>query len=384
MPSAASIALRPDVAPQARSWTALLFAGLAAHAIVAAVCVASPAGHVNDFARFWTIATSPGHAYRDYAVEYPPGALAAFVGLARLSPSPAAFTDWMLLVNLSADAAIVAALLWGWGIAPAAVFASLTLPILSLLYFRMDLWSIAAATAALAAGVRGRRYTGAALFAAGVALKLWPLPLGAVLAARAWRERRPGPARLFAGLVAGGAAVWLAWSGIDGIRQVLTFRGATGWEIESLVGSVWRAFEPASVRLESGAIRAGWSHPALSAALFALSAPPAAWAAWRGAATGREGAGWIAAVGTLLSCSALLSPQFIGWLVPGAAVAWSEDDRRSTALVALVVVVTLGYRVMRTLTAPGLVIARNVLLLVATAHAYRRLRPQARQQFPIG
>lgn len=97
-----------------------------------------------------------------------------------------------------------------------------------------------------------------------------------------------------------GTAAWLWCSGVRGIVEVLTFRGATGWEIESVIGSVWRAVDPATMRLESGAIRVGWNHPLIAMGLFALTGPPALWAIWAGARVGRIGTGWIAGIGTRL------------------------------------------------------------------------------------
>ena len=128
---------------------------------------------------------------------------------------------------------------------------------------------------------------------------------------------------------------WVAWSGFSGITDVLTFRGATGWDIESSVGSAWHLLEPASKRLESGAVRVGHSIPLLSVAMFVVSMPVAAWAIWRGAHTRRIGTGWVAGLGAILCCSALLSPQFLGWLLPAAAIAWATRSTSSPVAPAL-------------------------------------------------
>ena len=149
---------------------------------------------------------------------------------------------------------------------------------------------------------------------------------------------------------------------------MLTFRGATGWEIESGIGSVLRLIDPATVRMDAGAIRVGSTTGAVAVVLLLLAAPPSLWALWRGGAVHRVGTGWLAVIGVLLSCSALLSPQFIGWLLPGAAIAWGEGDRRSGALTALVVVITLIYRLRH--TGPELVLLRNLLLIAMTLQAW--------------
>lgn len=363
-------------APGARRPLAALAFGLVGHVIVGAVCASSPEGHVGDFERYRAIATAEGRAYLDHSVEYPPGAVAVFTGLAFLSDRPETFNASLFALNAVADATIIGALAWGWGVRSAAFFTLASLPLLSLLYFRMDLWSTALATLSVLAWVRKRPTWSAGLLCTGAALKLWPLAFGALFLAHPrgpWTWR---PVVVFAAFCLSTVAFWVWWSGADGVVQVTTFRGATAWDIESSIGSLWRALSPASSRMQSGALRVGWSLPLLSVALFALSAPPACWAFWKGATTGRLGTGWVAAVGALLSCSALVSPQFMGWLLPGAAIAWAEHDRRSAGLVVLLVAVTVTYRLLHTQSMPTLVVVRNVLLLATTVQALLQLAAQ--------
>ena len=77
-----------------------------------------------------------------------------------------------------------------------------------------------------------------------------------------------------------------------------------------------------------------------------------------------------------------MSPQFLGWLLPGAAIAWAEDDRETTAWVAALVALTIIYRVLHTQTVPGLVLMRNVMLVAATVQAMARLR--GRRSMAVG
>jgi hypothetical protein len=56
--------------------------------------------------------------------------------------------------------------------------------------------------------------------------------------------------------MAGGLVVlggWLLVAGTTGLYQVLTFRGARGWEIESTVGAVWMLIDQSTMRIEAGA-----------------------------------------------------------------------------------------------------------------------------------
>ena len=149
---------------------------------------------------------------------------------------------------------------------------------------------------------------------------------------RARRVRR-GARRRF-----GGVALWVA--GADGVMQVLTFRGATGWQIESLAGSLIHLTGSATLRMESGAWRIGTINGAASIAMFAAAAPICVWSSWRGARLDRVGAGWLASVSTLLLLSALLSPQYVIWLAPAGRIAWAEGDRRLAVLTALAIVLT--------------------------------------------
>ncbi len=353
----------------------LLTVGVVAHLVVWAVCVASPTGHTGDFQRYWDIAAAAGRPGPGMAVEYPPGAVLAFRLLAGLTGSQPAFFLAALVLNLAADALVLALLVAAWGTAAGAAYLAISVPIVSLLFFRFDLWPVAAATAAVVCWQQRRWRASAGLLGIGIALKLWPLPLAALwLADRRWRPR--GAIAALGWLTVASAAAGAAWlwqAGVDGPLGVLTFRGATGWGIESTVGSVWRLVEPDSVRLEAGAVRVGRTVPGASVVLFAVSLPLACWAIFRGAVTNRVGTGWVTGLGTLLAGSPLLSPQFLGWLLPGAAIAWVEGDRRTTRWLAGLVAVTIAYRILHTMQMPELVLVRNLLLIVMVGDGVRRL-----------
>jgi hypothetical protein len=102
--------------------------------------------------------------------------------------------------------------------------------------------------------------------------------------------------------------------GSNGLVQVLTFRGATGWQIESLVGSLVHLTDSTTLRMESGAWRIGTINSTASIAMFLAAAPICVWSSWRGARLDRVAAGWLASVSALLLLSALLSAQYVIWL----------------------------------------------------------------------
>jgi hypothetical protein len=257
-------------------------------------------------------------------------------------------------------------------------------PLLDLFFLRLDLWSTALATIGVAAWRRGRPAVAAIGFVAGAAFKLWPLTfLPLLLVPTRTRDRAvPLATAAVAGITL--LALWMWVAGPRGLYQVLTFRGARGWEVESLVGGAWMVIDRSSMRLESGAWRIGATNGVISMTLFAMGTITSLWMVWRGSRTSHLGAGWAGGIGALLALSALLSPQFVCWLAPAAGVAWADGDAGVAVMTALVVFVTNlefksfapllrgDVRALATLT------ARNVLLVlfaIGTARLVARARP---------
>jgi hypothetical protein len=355
-----------------------LAAALAIHLVIVAVAAIGTPTPAPDFDRYYQIATGQGRPYIDYQVEHPIGTLLLFKTLAGLSGSRTRFALAIVGVNAIADAAIVAALFWGWGLVAALSFAVLVLPILDLLLNRIDLWSTACAAVAVTAWRRDRPYVMVVAAALGGAFKLWPLAF--LTLAVVGRRRHPiGPLVLGTLVLATTGLVWLGVAGWRGLYEVVTFRGATGWQIESVVGSILHAAGSPSMRLESGSWRIGTSRGAVSILMFLIAAPVYVWSIWQGARRDRIGAGWLAGVSALLACSALLSAQFAGWLVPGAAIAWAEGDRRLARWAAAAVLLTgifwkWYWAVLQHFTPILLlVVARNVVLIVLAVTAVRSL-----------
>lgn len=318
----------------------LLYALLIQAGISAIVLVIRIQSDGGDFDRYWSIATSAGRPYVDYEVERAPGEVLIVKAAAAVSGTRPLFGPLLVIGNVVADLAIVAALAWGWGIAAAAYFAVAVLPIFDLLCARLDLWSMAATTLAVAAWQRDKRIVAAIALALGGAFKLWPLPLAVLLLAPGRPRRRLAPPIAFAALGAAIGISWWMYAGWSGVRQVLTFRGAQGWQIESSVGSVLLLAGAGLVRFEAGAHRIGSTGGPSPALMLAGAASVYVWSVRKGALAGRIGAGWLAGVSVLLLLSSLFSPQFAGWLVPGAAIAWAQGDRRPAVVTALAVVLT--------------------------------------------
>ena len=330
------------------SWTRariarwLLWSALAIHAAIAVVAatrsrIPQPG---SDFDNYYGIGTRPGRPYVDFAVEFPLGTVEAFRVLAPAAETRQRFGVMLVVANVAADAAIIASLYLAWGLEAAACYALVVTPLLDLFFLRLDLWSTALATIGVATWRRGRPAFAAIGFVAGAAFKLWPLTFLPLLLVRTRRNNWAVPLATAAAAGMTILALWMWVAGPRGLYQVLTFRGARGWEVESLVGGVWMIIDRSSLRLESGAWRIGATNGVVSMALFATGTIMSLWMVWRGARTGHLGAGWAGGIGALLTFSALLSPQFVCWMAPAAGVAWTEGDASVAVMTALLVFVT--------------------------------------------
>ncbi len=339
----------------------LIILAVAVRVVAAAVLVAGPwtdeaselAGW--DVARFQQMADEPGRPYTDHEVEYPPGSVVLIEALA----GGGVVRTHRLLVTLSVAVDLgVAALVWRLGGDRAAgAYLLLGLPLVPMGLLRFDLWAALAATGALAVaaspsartrsptagGDRGHAtpqipglaadIAAGVLVAAGALIKVWP----ALLVAALWAagRGRAAAASLAAMVVAG--AAWLTWAGagLEPARQVLSLRGATGWHLESIPGSLVALLGSARPELQLDAFRIGHLDPRLVLAgrviTVGVTAALAAgmrrgrWAAAPQAA--RWGLVMLGATAALIVTAPLLSPQFLLWLTPWAALQLGTDKR---------------------------------------------------------
>jgi hypothetical protein len=343
----------------------------------------------GDIRRFHSITSSHhGDPYRDFPVEYPPVMLAA-IELLDSSTTHAA-TVATMWSQLALDLIVVALILWGWGRRAAFAYLIIGFPLICypFLYLRLDLVSVALAVAGLALLRHRRPVRGGFVLAVAVFSKLWPILLvPGLVVRRSWRALA-----VFAALAGAGLAAWVAWTGTDGPVQVVSMRGATGWEIESVVGSIIRATTNEVVHYNEGAFRVGhvqgW---AIVVCVVALAA--AVIAAWLLAARAPnpsallDGTAALAAVGVFLVFTPLLSPQFAAWLVPFAAIAAAHGDRligRLTLLVVTLSVVDFAlidrYANTSAVVPQAVVLIRNAALIALVVVCFARL---ARRPAPV-
>jgi hypothetical protein len=158
--------------------------------------------------------------YRDFDVEYPPGALPVFVAPAIGSPSAHGYRsrfDLLMLVCGIGAVAAVAAALGALGAGPVRLAAALGLAAVTPLLLgpvvltRYDLWPAALAAAAFAALCSGRDRLSFALLGLAVTAKVYPAVLAPLFVAHVWRRRGAREAAVAAGIGLGAAAVFAAF-----------------------------------------------------------------------------------------------------------------------------------------------------------------------------
>ena len=309
--------------------------------VLALVLIGAARGHVTDpvMLRVERVATSPATPYR----AFPAGTMPIETAVDRLvgGGGAGAALARVAIVAFLADLAAAWALSWGWGRRPAIVYLLLGLPLLSFLYLRFDLVSVALAAWGLAwVRHRGEALGGAALGLATMA-KLWPIVLlPIVLMRRTWR-----PAIVaFGVVVVVVGAWWYLTGGPKGPFQVVTFQGARGWDTQSTVGSLlWIAGRGIPVP-EFDVLRIGdaslWARGLLLLAITLCEG-----AIWRRAARpGLDPAGGaaLAAVTVTVVFAPQFSTQYAVWLLPWTALAFEGDDvdRRAGTIGAAAIALT--------------------------------------------
>jgi Glycosyltransferase family 87 len=292
----------------------------------------------GDARRFHTIASHHGQPYRDFAVEYPPVMVAAIEvidgGTFRST------TVRLMWSQLVVDLAIAAVIAWAWGRRAGIAYLVIGLPFLlyPFIYLRLDLLSVFLAVLGIALVRRRHQYAGGATLAIACFAKLWPVVLVPMLIVRrAWRG-----IGAFVAVGVAGTAAWVARGGIDGPVEVLTFRSAKGWEFESTVGALVRSVGGVTPHIERGAWRVG-EVTSLVSGLLVLAMLAGVAAAWLLASRAKprgtdalDGLAPMAAITVFLVLSPLLSPQFLVWLLPFAAIAAAHGERVVTCLAFIV------------------------------------------------
>jgi Glycosyltransferase family 87 len=345
--------------------------------------------------------------YRDFDLEYPPGALPVFVlpSLAGTEDYDAIFQAVMFVCGAAAVVSVAVALA-ALGASTARLYAGVAFTALTPLALgqvvltRYDLWPAALTAGALAGLVSGRERLGGGLLGAAVAAKLYPLVLVPLALVYVWKRRGVREALLVLGLFA--AVVGLAFLPFavvapDGLLGSFEQQTGRPLQIESLGAGMLLAADrlglyEASVVSSYGSQNLTGSLPDALASVqvgLELVAVAAVWLAFARSRGRREQlvAAAAAAVAVVVAFGKVLSPQFLIWLLPLVPlVAGSAGLAASGLLVGALVLTQLWFParywdVVALRPVAWLVVLRDFVLVglaVSLAVAIRRERARAR------
>jgi len=351
--------------------------------------------------------------YRDFAVEYPPGALVPFVVPALVTDTRDAY-DAVFLAAMLAGLAIIAALVVlslealqvpriraagsvGALLAGVAILGPFVLT-------RFDLFAAAITLAAICAVLHRRDRLGLALLGAAIATKIYPAVVLPLVVARVWR--RDGRAAALKALAVGAAtvlAIYLPFVVVapEGVLRSVWRQLGRPLQIESLGSGVLLALHhvagmPLAWASSSGSQNLTGTVAEVASALTTVVGIAALVLVWRRFARGdtddaaRFARYSAAAIVAFVAFGKVLSPQFLIWLL---AVVVLVPGLRGVVASALLLVACLLTRAwfpdnywhlvkQFDSTASWLVLARDIVLVGVFAVIVARLR--ARERVPVG
>lgn len=303
--------------------------------------------------------------YRDFRIEYPPGALPMFavpVYLRKLAGYHGTYYEWfrveLLVIGLLVEVAMVFALAQ-LGASRRRAYAALCLagagPVLlgPIALARFDYWPALLAVAAVAALVARRPMLACGVAAAGAVVKVFPalfIPLALI---ELWRRHGPKAAAKGAALaitVVGALSVPFAVVAPHGVSWALHRQLNRPLQVESLGAAFFgAAHQIAGVRLHvvksAGSDNLVGSGPHLAATLSGVLIFVALLAVYglylRSAGTREElAAACVAAVTAYIAFSKVFSPQYLVWLVPLVPLLGGRRGLRASALLLAILGMT--------------------------------------------
>jgi uncharacterized membrane protein len=336
--------------------------------------------------------------YRDFFMEYPPGALAVFLPSAVFG-SPhynAAFKVLMAICGI-ATLFLLAVLLDRFDVSPWRLWTAVLLFALSPIALgpislnTYDAWPALLTVAALVLLVAGRGLAGFALLGAAFAVKVYPvvlLPPALIFVWRtAGRQLAYRGVAVFAAVAAVFVIPFLALAP-HGLTESFRAQAARSLQVESLGGSLLAAADRLGLYDATVVHRTGHavsydlvgSLPqalaALSSVLQLAAAIGVAWFYRRGTdQPHRLGIAFAAAVAGFLAFTRFFSPQYLVWLIP--FVLLLEPAAWVVAAVALVLAQVWFFHYSDVFALGGyvwLVLVRDLLMLALFAMALRSLR----------
>jgi len=353
-------------------------------------------GDARAYEAWGNLATNHALPYRDFHVEYPPGALPAFilpVYLHKLFAYHGSYFDWLrvelLCLQLGCLVAMASALL-RLGASRARAYRALAVAgagsgILGpISFFHYDWWPAFLAVAALASLLAGRGVLACGLAAAGAAAKVFPILLVPFALAELWRHGRwravaLGSAAAAAVLVV--AVVPFAVLAPHGLGWAIHRELHRPLEVESVGTSVFVVAHHLGVYDLHAVFEAGSRNIAgpgphavirLLSVLTALSLVTVFVLWLRSRRSGEELVLAVcAALVAYIVFSKVFSPQYLIWLLPLVPLVGGRVGVRATGLLVAILAVTQifepyrwsQYWHFRTPWLDWVVVGRNVLVL---------------------
>ncbi len=278
--------------------------------------------------------------YRSYLIEYPPGALAAFL-VPELSAAPEhfagynkAFERWMALCGVAMIVALavsLAALGRSLAAGAAAVGLAALSPLLlgSVILSRFDLWPTVLSSLAVAALLVGYRRLAAVMFGLAIAAKLYPAVCVPIAFAWIWRRYGRRAAFGWAAIVACTvAAIFLPFAVLApaGLLHSFSFQIGRPLQIESLGAAVlislhWLIGLPLSLHQDHGSTNLVGGLPRLVGNVSTAVQVTLVVVIWtlfaRGPASRQRLAiAFAAALASFMAFGKVFSPQYMIWLIP--------------------------------------------------------------------
>ncbi len=299
--------------------------------------------------------------YRDFRLEYPPGALPVFALPALLSErgDTAGFRDafeWLMALLGVATVLLVGATLAGLRASRARTVAALALvalfPLLlgNVVLTRFDLWPVALTAAALAALVWRRDRLGSGLLGLAVVAKLYPAVLVPLALAYVWRRRGRREALVCLGVLAAVLVfVFIPFLVVDpgGVAHSFGRQLSRPLQIESLGSGLYLAAHHLGVldvemRSGHGSQNVHGAGTGIGAVLLSLvQVAVLVWIWSRRPGTVEDLVRWsAAALVAFVALGKVLSPQFLIWLLPAVPLVAGLRGLRASALLAVALVVT--------------------------------------------
>jgi hypothetical protein len=349
-----------------------------------------------EYHRYGTAMLDGQVPYRDFGVEYPPGALPVFaapaIGHDGFSLYNREFQILMALCGIGALFAMTLALrslaASTKRTAAALAFAALAPLVLgSVILYRYDLWPAALAVGGLAAVLAGRERLGFASLGLGIAAKVFPAVLVPPAFAYVWRTRGRREALLCLGVAVGVAvAVIVPFLALapHGVWDSVVRQATRPLQIESLASGVLLAAHQVgglAITMESsrGSQNLAGSLPdalGTASSVLLVLALLGIWAAaaWGPATPERLVRFSAASVVAFVSLGKVLSPQFLIWLIPLVPLVRGRRGLAASGLLGLALLLTQLWFPIRywdlvafEAVPSWLVLARDLVLLLLLA-----------------